>query len=87
MKNFTLLEQYKFSKKIYSFSMPLIAGALFIVAVIMFFIHQNMPWLGIIFLVLAGMTMVIFVFVRKYLNKKIAELESKDGNTDDIAKK
>ena len=87
MKNFTLLEQYKFSKKIYSISMPLTAISLLIVALIMFFLHPNIPWLGIIFLAMAGMTMIIFVFVRKYMNKKIAELESKDDKTDDVAKK
>ncbi len=81
MKNFTLLEQYKFTKKVYDIVMPLISVILFIVAVIMFIIRSNIPWLGIIFIGMAVLTIVIYFCIRKYLNKKITELES-DNKTD-----
>ncbi len=82
MRNFTLLERYKFAQKVYGIAMPLISVILFIVAVIMFIIRPNIPWLGVIFLVMTVLTIVIYFFIRKYLNKKITELESENSKTD-----
>ncbi len=80
MKNPTLLEQYKFAKKMYRITMPSISVVWLLAAVIMFILYPKIPWLGIIFLGMASLTIIIYVFVNKYLNKKIAELESKDDS-------
>ncbi len=80
MKKITLLEHYKFTKKIYSFAMPLISLAFFVMSIVTFFKYSNMIWSGFIFLGIAIMVLVIYIFIRKYLNKKIIELESRDND-------
>lgn len=80
MKHFTLLEQYKFVKKAYGIAMPLISLIFFVIAVVMFFKYSNMIWPGFIFLGIAIMVLIIYIFIRKYLNKKIIELASQDND-------
>lgn len=86
MKIKTLLDQYKLSLKTYDVSMPMII-VFWVIASIVAFVKYPDVWLGLIFLSLGVITAIMFVLIRKYLKKKIQELQeeeeqkqSDDGN-------
>lgn len=73
MKIRTLLDQYKFSLKVYNVSMPMFI-VFWVIASIVAFVKYPDVWLGLIFLSLGAVVAVMFVLIRKYLKKKIQEL-------------
>lgn len=77
MKVRTLLEQYEFSLKTYNVSMP-ITIAFGVIASIVAFVKAPVFWLGLIFLSLAGVTALMYVLIRKYLKKRIQELQEEE---------
>lgn len=74
MKIRTLLDQYKFSLKVYNVSMPMFI-VFWVIASIVAFVKYPDVWLGLIFLALGGITALMFVLIRNYLKKKIRELQ------------
>ena len=77
MKVKTLLDQYKFSLKTYNVSMP-ISIAILVVAAVIAFIKAPVNWLGWLFLSLGAVVAVMFVLIRRYLIRKIKELEEQE---------
>ena len=77
MKIKTLLDQYKFSLKVYNVSMPMFI-VFWVIASIVAFVKYPDVWLGLIFLSLGAVVAVMFVLIRKYLKKKIQELQEKE---------
>lgn len=87
MKIKTLLDQYKLSLKTYNVSMPMFITFWAIASIVAFAKYPDV-WLGLIFLALGGITAVMFVLIRKYLKKKIRELQEEEeqkqnGNADE----
>lgn len=77
MKTRTLLDQYKFSLKVYNVSMPMFI-VFWVIASIVAFVKYSDVWLGLIFLSLGAVVAVMFVLIRKYLKKKIQELQEQE---------
>ena len=77
MKTRTLLDQYKFSLKVYNVSMPMFI-VFWVIASIVAFVKYPDVWLGLIFLSLGAVVAVMFVLIRKYLKKKIQELQKQE---------
>lgn len=77
MKIRTLLDQYKFSLKVYNVSMPMFI-VFWVIASIVAFVKYPDVWLGLIFLSLGAVVAVMFVLIRKYLKKKIQELQEQE---------
>lgn len=77
MKTRTLLDQYKFSLKVYNVSMPMFI-VFWVIASIVAFVKYPDVWLGLIFLSLGAVVAVMFVLIRKYLKKKIQELQEQE---------
>ena len=77
MKIKTLLDQYKLSLKVYNVSMPMFI-AVWVIASIVAFVEYPVAWLGLVFLSIGGLTALMFVLIRKYLKKKIRELDKQE---------
>ena len=67
----SLLEQYELSLKTTSVSMPLGAIILIVGGIIAAIKYSKVFWVGIILGALGLLVIVMFVFIRKYLLKKI----------------
>ena len=80
MKIKSLLEQYEFSLKCLTVSMP-IAAAIFVIAGIVTLIKyiNSMSWFCLIFFGLAAMVIVEYFVIRRYMLKKIAQLKEEEN--------
>lgn len=79
----TLLEQYELSLKSISIGMPL-GAIIFIAAGIIFGIkYSQVFWIGIILGALGLLDIVMFVFIRRYILKRITELKQQEQNNGD----
>ncbi len=75
----SLLEQYKFSWKMLSISMPISAVVFFVFGIILSVINGKFLWWGLVIgLAIALMIIIIYIFIRKYMLRKIAELEQQE---------
>lgn len=59
--------------------MPIIACALIITAIVFLVRFPESRWLGFLFLGLGIFTVLMFIGIRIYFNKKIKELEKDKG--------
>ncbi|MCM1359381.1 MAG: hypothetical protein NC183_02480 [Corallococcus sp.] len=84
MKAFdSLSDYYEWSLKNISIAMPVSAVILFVAAVVVGIKYSQIYWLGILFAALGFITIVMFVFIRRYMLRKIAELKQKEQNNGD----
>ena len=83
MKINSLLDQYELSLKTTSISMPLGAIIFIVGGIIACIKYSQIFWVGIILGVLGVIEIVMFVFIRRYLLKKIAELKQQEQNNGD----
>lgn len=77
MKIKTLLDQYKFSLKTYDIMMP-ITIIFWVIAGIVAFVLNPVWWLGLIFIALGAICSVMYALIRKYLKRKIKELQKQE---------
>lgn len=82
----TLLDQYKFSFKVIGVSMPILSAAMILTGIIISIVMREVFWVGLIITAIGLLTILEFFLIRKYLVKKIAQLQQKqEGNTNDQA--
>lgn len=74
----TLLDQYKLDRAMYRIVMPIASIGLVIVAIV-FVLITKIWWGGLIFLGIAAMTAIMYIFIIRYFNKLIKELEEKEA--------
>ena len=82
-KTYTLLEQYEFSLKTISLSMPLVAVVLAVVGIVVCIVRPAITWVGILFIGLGVVTVAMYLFLRWYMLKRINELEQQEQNNGD----
>lgn len=79
MEKFTS-DVYKYSLWRYNVTMPIVIAVSVILGVVMSIIKKEFfPFLLIISFVLAGIELIMYFCIRKYLKKKIAELEKEEN--------
>lgn len=82
----TLLDQYKFSLKVIGVSMPILSAAMILTGIIISIVMREVFWVGLIITAIGLLTILEFFLIRKYLVKKIAQLQQEqEGNTNDQA--
>lgn len=82
----TLLDQYKFSFKVIGVSMPILSAAMILTGIIISIVMREVFWVGLIITAIGLLTILEFFLIRKYLVKKIAQLQQEqEGNTNDQA--
>ncbi len=75
----SLLDQYKFSLKTMSVSMPLAAVIAVITGIVYGVINREIWWVCVIIGVVLGLIpIVMYIFIRKYMLKKIDELKQQE---------
>lgn len=79
MKSTSLLDVYKLNRKVLGITMPVFAVLWVIAAVIVWVVLPEIWWIGLVFLAMSILTLLIYIFIRKFINKKIKELEVVDS--------
>lgn len=76
MKIKTLEEQYILSYNLLKVVMPLASIIFLIAGVVLAIALKEVWWVGLILIGISGVTLVEFIFIRKYLLNKINQLKS-----------
>ena len=79
MKIKTLEDQYILSYNLLKVVMPLASIVFFIAGVVLAIALKEVWWCGLILIGIGGLTLVEFIFIRKYLLKKIDQLKSNES--------
>lgn len=76
--NITLKEQYEFTLKMQTISMPIAALAFVIMGIVFCIKFTAVIWVGLILIGLGIGTIGLYFALRAYIKKKIAQLESEE---------
>ncbi|MDE7213249.1 MAG: hypothetical protein K2N42_01560, partial [Anaeroplasmataceae bacterium] len=79
MKIKTLEDQYILSYNLLKVVMPLASIIFLITGVVLAIALKEVWWGGLILIGIGGLTLVEFIFIRKYLLKKIDQLKSNES--------
>ena len=80
MKTYSLLDIYKLNRKILGVMMPIAATVFLLLAVIILVAMPAVWWVSLILFGIALGLILLCIFIRKYIDKKIKELEEKERN-------
>ncbi|MDE6407544.1 MAG: hypothetical protein K2K48_01495 [Anaeroplasmataceae bacterium] len=81
MKIKTLEDQYNFSCQILSVFMPILSAVLTTAGVVLAFALKEVFWVGLILIAIGILVLIEFVFIRKYLLKKMKFFEENRENS------
>lgn len=82
-KTYSLSEQYEFSLKTISIGMPLCAIILVVAGIVCCIMEQVATWVGILLISLGVLVVAMYIFMRKYMLKRIDELKQQEQNNGD----
>ena len=80
MKTYSLLDVYKLKRKILGVMMPIAATVFLLLAIIILIAMPTIWWGSLILFGIALGLILLCIFIRKYIDKKIKELEEKERN-------
>lgn len=75
MKVKTLLEQYIFSYNLLKVAMPLLSVGWILAGIVLAISLKEVFWVGLILIGVGGLTILEFIFIRKFLLNKINQLK------------
>lgn len=73
MKTNSLLEVYKLNRKILGIVMPIFVSMWLIAAIIVLIVLPEIWWLCLIFFGISIAVMILYLVIRRYINRKIDE--------------
>lgn len=80
MKTYSLLDIYKLNRKILGVMMPIAATVFLLLAVIILVVMPTVWWVSLILFGIALGLILLCIFICKYINKKIRDLEKEHNN-------
>ena len=80
MKTYSLLDIYKLNRKILGVMMPIAATVFLLLAVIILVAMPAVWWVSLILFGIALGLILLCIFIYKYIDKKIRDLEEKEHN-------
>ena len=80
MKTYSLLDVYKLNRKILGVMMPIAATVFLLLAVIILVAMPAVWWVSLILFGIALGLILLCIFICKYIDKKIRDLEEKEHN-------
>lgn len=73
MRIYSLKDQYELSLKLLSILMPTVSSIFIFIGICILFV-KAIWWVGLIFIGIGLLTLLEYYFIRKYIKKKIKEL-------------